>query len=109
MQPGKLRHRIEIQQYTKTVNADRESVLTWETLTHARADLNNLSGREFLQADKNQAISTHSFTIRVNSKTELIQPKMRIIFKSRIFEINYQTRDRTDNKQTIIYVTEKLD
>jgi len=109
MQPGKLRHRITIQQYVQTVNADRESVLTWETLTTARADLKNLSGREFLQADKNQSISTHSLLIRINSKTELIAPKMRVLLGRRIFGINYQTRDRTDNRRTIIYVTEKLD
>ena len=63
MQPGKLRHRIQIQRATEA-NANGEMTRTWATLTTRWASIKALSGKELYEAQQVQARATYSVKMR---------------------------------------------
>lgn len=109
MQSGKLRFRVDLQSYTDTVNEDREPIKTWASLGNRWASILATSGKEYEQADKNNAISTHRIRLRSDSVTRTLTPKMRITHSANVFNINYITPDRTDRRFLLAFCTVNVD
>ncbi len=85
MRIGKLRHRIAIQRYVQGESEIGDPIQYWDTLCHAWASIEPISGREFWEAERIAAEITHKVTMRP-TETRTI-PKDRIVFDSRILEI----------------------
>ncbi len=94
MNPGRLRHLVEIQTLTKTQNEFGEVVEDWSLFAKSWAEIKPLKASEYFAAFKEHHEVTHRVVIRY---IEGIKPFMRIIHKGRIFEItairNYLERN----------------
>ena len=84
MEAGVLRKRITIQKKSVTKNSYGEEVITWVTHCQAWAQMEPLSGREFLEARQIQAEGMVRFTLRYQDG---IVPEMRVLFGTRTFNI----------------------
>jgi len=93
MEAGVLRNRITIQKKSVTRNSYGEEVITWVTHCQAWAQMEPLSGREFLEARQIQAEGMVRFTLRYQAG---IEPEMRVLFGTRTFNI-----------QAVIHVEER--
>ena len=93
MEAGVLRNRITIQKKSVTRNSYGEEVITWVTHCQAWAQIEPLSGREFLEARQIQAEGMVRFTMRYQAG---IAPEMRVLDGSEIFNI-----------QSVIHVEER--
>ena len=83
---GLLRHRVEIQQATRTQDSYGDAIETWSTIATVWASVEPISGRELWQAQQAQADVTHTITIRVDSSTPIL-PEHRVKWGSRIFHV----------------------
>lgn len=86
MNPGALRHRIDIQSVSLAADTIGGSVETWATITGGAvwARVKPLEGRESSQADQTMRLVTHSVTIRYLST---VTTAMRVKFGARIMRI----------------------
>lgn len=85
MQAGKLRHRITLQKPVKVQNPETGSVENiWQELAQLWAEVSPLSAREFVAAQAMQNAVTTRITIRYRQD---IEPKYRILFRGKIFNI----------------------
>ncbi|WP_294186353.1 phage head closure protein [uncultured Clostridium sp.] len=86
--PGELRHKISIQQYSKLTNDYGEVEINndgiWTEVMTIKAGIYPISGREFFAAETVNSEITHKVKIRY---TEGLKPNMRIVFNNRIFSI----------------------
>lgn len=64
MRAGRLRHRVELQRLVEDRNELNEVVQTWQTLDTVWARIEPLQGREFVEAQRNEARLSHRITIR---------------------------------------------
>lgn len=88
MRTGKLRHRIAIQRYTVIENELGDQIEYWDTIAHAWAAIEPISGQEFWEAARIAAEVTHKVTMRPPGVTiKQVSPADRIVFGSRILEI----------------------
>jgi SPP1 family predicted phage head-tail adaptor len=95
MRAGPLRHRIAIERVTETRDTDGSAIETWSTYATVQASIEPISGREYFAAQSTQADLTHRIVMRYLSG---IIPKMRVKYRSRIFDIlsviNVEERNR---------------
>jgi len=84
MEAGALRKRITIQKKSVTKNSYGEEVITWVTHCQAWAQIEPLTGREFLESRQIQAEGMVRVTMRYQSG---IAPEMRVLFGTRTFNI----------------------
>lgn len=82
---GKLRHRIELQNYT-TVRKGGQKVKTWSTYDTVWAWIRPMSGKEQLSAKQVTAEITHKVTIRYHATIAVTD---KIKFGTRYFDINF--------------------
>ena len=76
MQAGKLRHRVDIQDYTETQDTTTgEMVKTWGTLAVVWAAIEPLSAKEFIASQAEQSKVSLRVTIRYRDD---IKPNMRL-------------------------------
>lgn len=88
MEAGKLRHYVELQRVTVRIDSHGDQVKDWETIATAWASIEQLSGREFLQAS--QAMSDVTVRIRVRGRTDVtLTPKDRVLYGTRAFDIRH--------------------
>lgn len=105
MNPGKLRHRITIEQPTTALNEFGENIQSWTDFACLWADVRSENGSERTTPSKLQAEISHSILIRYITG---IAPNMRINWNSRILEIIAVLPDRTDAKFIIIKCRENI-
>lgn len=84
MASGKLRHPIEIQEYTETKNAFGEEVRVWVTYAAVWAEVKPVKADEYFASQKNNHMVTHRVITRF---IDGVKPNMRIVRDSRVFEI----------------------
>ena len=84
LEPGSLRHRIELQHATATRNAYGEPIEAFATYATVWAAVEPLSMRERVQAEQMKAQRTHKITIRYLSGVVVTD---RVVFGSRTFEV----------------------
>lgn len=85
MQIGKLRHYVDLQSSSDVPNEVGEREKTWTTFASVWASIEPLSGRKLLQYQHLNAELSHRIVIRYNSS---VTSKCRIVFGTRIFDIN---------------------
>lgn len=93
MQFGKLRHTIEIQEFTKSKDAHGHVERTYSTLATVKADVRGQYGIESPYAERVESRTMYRVVMRY--RTDL-KPQMRLIWKSqcdgdRTFEVQYAT------------------
>ncbi len=84
MRLGPLRHRINIQARSATVDEFGQESETWTTLNTVWASVEPLSGRELLAAQQVQGETTHRVRMRFQAG---ITTSHRILFNLRPFNI----------------------
>jgi SPP1 family predicted phage head-tail adaptor len=84
IQPGKLRYPVIIQKLVGTLDAAGQEVLTWQTHGTRWASIEPLQGRELLSARLIQSEVTTRIRLRYLAG---VKAKMRVLFGSRVFDI----------------------
>lgn len=88
MQAGKLDRRIELQRFTATTDPDSgEQVKAWGTLTLASASKADVSDRERVASAEVAAQIGTRFQIRWTSTVADLNPKDRLTFEGRTYQI----------------------
>ena len=105
MQSGKMRTPITVQTYTDSIASNGETTKTWTTFATAYAEIRPVSGKELAMAGKVQA--ELSSVIKIRFLTGLTS-RMRIVSGTRTFEIVSIVPDRTNAKDMIIAVNQKV-
>lgn len=96
MRAGKLRHRISIERAIETQDSSyNEAVIQWVLFAEVSASIIPLSGRELIRAKQVELETDTEITIRY---LDGLSPKMRIMYRDRVFEIlniiNTEERNR---------------
>lgn len=108
MNPGEFRHYITIQRATNTFNAARELTQTWAALASLPNDwakIEPFGGTEELDDEMIRATLTHRITMRYRSD---ITVKDRILFESRVFNIERIINTEDRNVEMVILATEQV-
>ncbi len=104
MRAGRLRHRLEIQTVTETLNTYGEPTKTWATDATRWGAIEPLTGRERFQANQVQAETTHTVRMRYYA----LSAKQRIKHGSRYFYIENVINTDERNIETIAMVKEDV-
>ena len=99
MQVGRMRYRIEIQDYKSTQDADGFETREWMKVNTVWADIAPVSGKEYMAYNKETAEITNKIYIRFRSG---IKSTMRIKHGDRIFEIESVLGDKRSGMLTIM-------
>lgn len=81
---GHYRHRITLQARTITRSATGMEVITWTDLATVWGSVEDLRGREFFTAQKENSEVTTRIRIRYRAG---LRPDMRAVFGSRAFDV----------------------
>lgn len=86
MNPGRLRHRIIIQELTELRDPISGEIIDtdWQDVCTVWAEIRALRGREYFTAQQTLAESNHEIIIRYRKG---IKPAMRAISDGRVFDI----------------------
>jgi SPP1 family predicted phage head-tail adaptor len=87
MYAGRLDRRITIERATTTADAFNEGVETWETLVTVWARAEPISDGEKLRAGETLAHKSYRFQIRYSSLVADVDPRDRLTFDGRTFDI----------------------
>ena len=88
MDAGKLRHRVELQRVSTTLDSHGDKTEAWTTLAEVWASIEPLSGREFLMAS--QTMSDVTVRIKVRGRPDIsLTPKDRVKAGARTFDIRH--------------------
>lgn len=87
MQGGRLDVRIDIRRATTTANAFNEPIETWATLATVWAEAKPVLDSERLQAGQTIAQRQYRFTIRWSSVVADVNPRDRILYDGREYDI----------------------
>ena len=88
MPAGQYDKRVVIQANTGTADATGEVSPVWTTIASAWASIKPVSGKEFLYAGGAVATGQVKIAMRYNP-TLALTPRHRILYGTRIFEINH--------------------
>lgn len=81
---GKLRHRVELQEFIEVINSFGEREKYWAHVADVWAEVAPLSAKEFIAAQQGQSEISARITIRHRPD---VKPEMRIVFRGQIFGI----------------------
>lgn len=81
----RFRHKVIIQQATETAGDTGGVETTWSTWRNAWVMIEPLTGKEAIEGDRLEAVSTIRIRMRY---CEGLTTKHRILFDTRVFEIN---------------------
>lgn len=84
MEIGKLKHRVILEAYTTTRDSFGAEIKDWIEVGTVWANIEPVSGKEYFSSKQINAEVTTKITIRHLAE---INPKMRVLFKNRIFEV----------------------
>lgn len=102
---GQMRHLIDIEEVTETRTTSGAVTEVWAVFKNVRAEIIPVSGKEYFAAQTTNAQNTTKFNIRY---VEGINTKMRIVHKTRIYDIhsiiNYKERSRSMTLMGVEYV-----
>ncbi|NDD52969.1 head-tail adaptor protein [bacterium] len=106
MDPGQLKHRIQIQTNATTASSDLgQPIDAWTTVATVWGSIEPLSGREAFYAQQVQADASHKVIIRGN---QTINTKQRLIHESRTFNIVSIMDDEEKKRWKTLMVTEAV-
>lgn len=88
MDAGRMDRRIAVKRATSTTNGFNEPVYTWATLTTVWAAVKPVNDGERMRAGETLANMQCRFTIRWSATTATVDPRDRLTFDGRDFDIN---------------------
>jgi SPP1 family predicted phage head-tail adaptor len=100
-----MRDRITFQTVTEAKDSYGGVVPTWSDYETVWASVEPLVGREFFAAKQTQADVTHKIRCRYLAG---VTPKMRVVYKERIFNIGPPINIRERNHEMLLMATEVL-
>ncbi len=106
MRAGRLRHRVDLQQLSPTLNAMGEPSETWTTYATVSADVEPISGNERLAVQQAQADTTHRVTMRFRKG---LAATHRILHRSRALNITSTRNVSERNRTLLIDCVEQID
>src|SRR5579859_7396703 len=86
LEPGTLRHRIEIQAQSTVTDNFGGIVEVWKTIWTANASIEVLLVKELTSSTSFVSRITHQITLRYPSRAQ-IAPRMRVVFGNHIYKI----------------------
>lgn len=96
MDPGKLRHTVEIQEQADTYSPTGVTTV-WSTIAKRKAAIKPATAEEFLEANRTGSVAPRTLVMRYYSGT--LTPAERLLFNGRTYEIqsvaNMDERNRT--------------
>lgn len=105
MRAGELRNRVTIQQATETQSDSGAVGQTWANVATVWASYKELSGREWFAAQQVNAEVSGEFGIRYRAG---IVPKMRILFGTRVFNIEAVMDPASRRRELQLLVSEVI-
>ena len=104
---GRLRHEVIIQEVTQTRDTSGSVTESWSTTDTVRAEIKPIksAGSERFIHEQVMSVGTHMVTIRYQGD---VTPKHRILWGSRIFDINDVRDDYEKNRTMELICTEKV-
>lgn len=99
LEPGQLRHRIQIQSQTSTSDGYGQPQATWSTLLTTWSRISVIKQNEVFQADQFTSKVSHTITMRFPN-TITVTPGMRAVFGSHIYLI--QALNNIDERGLIL-------
>lgn len=102
---GKMRHRVELQNFGTTRDEYGGENRTWTTYATVWAAIKYISGNEIDHADQVQGIATHKIMIRYDSRVTV---KDRLVFNSRNFEIAAPPQNPGEKKEFLILTCKEV-
>ena len=108
---GMLTRRIQIERPSTLKDSLGAPSRTWIHVATVWADISPLSGREAVIANRISAEVTHQITVRCQSVFDNPQlvAQMRVLYKSRIFNIHSALNEDEKRTQIILLASEGLD
>lgn len=104
---GKYRNKIEVQEFTESVNENGYPVEEWKTKHSLWSNIKTVKGSETISAASELNTDTYRFIVRYTSG---LHAKMRVLFKGRIFDIQaILNDDEMLNTQTIVAIARNRD
>lgn len=108
MQFGKLRHTLELQDFTKSKDAHGHTIRSYTTFATVKGDVRGQYGTESVYAERVESRMIHRIVIRYRND---VTPQQRIIWKSncdgdRTLEIQSVMDMRGDRRMLTILATE---
>ena len=99
MKLGRMRYRVELQEYTSTRDKDGFATKDWNTIATVWADIVPVSGKEFLS----QATETAEVTYKIYIRYRLgITSSMRVLWDGHVFEIVSALGDKRSGLLTLM-------
>jgi SPP1 family predicted phage head-tail adaptor len=110
MQAGSLNKTIVLQRRDMQRDSHGAQVPTWSDEAEMRASIIPLNGREVLAAQSFSAQLTHQIVVRYTHRfaDPLELPTLRILWGTRVFNIQSAINDEERNRQVTLLVTEGL-
>jgi SPP1 family predicted phage head-tail adaptor len=103
MNPGELKHKIEIQYYVAAENEIYEQVKQWQTYKKVWAKIHCVgNGREQIKAGKQELSLDYEIIIRY---TPGINTSMRIIYKDKVYNIDHVVNYKELNVELHLFCT----
>ena len=103
---GRLNKLITIQQSTQTRDAHGGNVDSWGTYAVRMASIVPMNGREYFTARQEASEVSHRVRIRYDSTAGATTPKMRILYGSRVFDIESVINPKEANKEIVMMCRE---
>ena len=108
MRTGSLRHLVTIQRAAGTVDgAGAPSNPTWNTLFQARASIEPSGASEYVQDGATTGVQ--GMILRMRYRTDIpVRVKDRLLFKSRVLEIESVTNIDEESREMILTCREQV-
>lgn len=103
MRAGQLRHRLAVQKATESQSSSGEITVEWSILNWTWGQIVPLSGRELDAARQIKSEATHEIRLRYDSG---LTSEHRLLFGSRVFEINAVLNVDERNRESRILARE---
>ena len=106
MNPGRFRHKIDIQQELTTQNTHGEATQTWVNfVSGVYCSIEPIRGKEFFASDIVNAEVDHRIRMRYMTG---IHPKQRVVYCNRVFDIISAINVQERNKDMELMVKEVI-
>lgn len=107
MRAGKLRCRVSLQRFTTAKSATGMDTETWAEIGKRWAEILPASGQETEAGPTARAETSHDIMMRYDSLTATLTPRDRIVYQSRIFDVQ-QVYNRQERDQDIIISADEV-
>lgn len=107
IEAGKTNKLVTIQSNTPTRDANGGEVESWGVFAKRWVSIEPLNGREFFTAQQTASEITHRVRLRYDQTVKSVNTKMRILFGSRVFDIESVINPRESNVELLLMCREQ--